>query len=68
MDSVQLENGCVCCSRSEELMVSLIQILKMCQGSPAYDWIVLECTGVAEPRSIRDKFNDYVDSRKSRNQ
>ena len=63
VDTVQLQNGCACCSKAEELLQSIEQLILMGQrrGEP-FDRIVLECSGVAEPRNIKDQFNDASDA------
>jgi G3E family GTPase len=60
-DMIELQNGCVCCSASDELFTNLNVLVNNCRkedGSPDYDHIVIECSGVAEPRLIRDKFQE----------
>ena len=63
VDTIQLENGCACCSKAEELMQSIEQLIIMGRrrGDP-FQAIVLECSGVAEPRNIKDQFNDATDA------
>ena len=63
VDTIQLENGCACCSKAEELMQSIEQLIIMGRrrGDP-FQAIVLECSGVAEPRNIKDQFNDAADA------
>lgn len=57
---VELGNGCVCCSSKDDLAESLIQLaLTGRPGGPAgrpYDRIVVETTGVAEPKEIARLF------------
>jgi G3E family GTPase len=61
-DMIELQNGCVCCSASDELFTNLGTLVNNCRnqetGRPNYDHIVIECTGVAEPKIIRDKFQE----------
>jgi len=60
-DMIELQNGCVCCSASDELFTNLGTLVNNCRGEdgrPEYDHIVIECSGVAEPRVIRDKFQE----------
>jgi len=45
---VQVENGCACCSASDDLYVSIRKLMTM--GS--FDVIVIECSGVAEPKRL----------------
>ena len=58
---VQLSNGCACCSLSEELLASvseLITLSDMRGEGGRFDHIVVELSGVAEPRSVRSNFQD----------
>jgi len=58
-DTLELSNGCACCSIQDELFDSFRQMLTLSdrRGKP-FDAIVLENSGVAEPRNIRDLFQD----------
>ena len=56
---VELQNGCACCSQSGELLTSvseLITISDLRDESDKFDHIVIEMSGVAEPRSVRNMF------------
>ncbi|KAJ8598864.1 hypothetical protein CTAYLR_010458 [Chrysophaeum taylorii] len=56
---VELGDGCICCTIADELMTTLAQLASISQMRGfAYDHVVIEATGVAEPRSIRDLFQD----------
>lgn len=70
---VELQNGCACCSRSEELLSSVAEILTLndlrSRGSDNDDdddddagfaHIVIELSGVADPTSVRAKFQEAV--------
>jgi G3E family GTPase len=60
---VQLENGCACCSLSEELLgsVSELVLLSDLRGEGmAFDHIVVELSGVADPRAVRSKFQEAI--------
>lgn len=60
---VQLENGCACCSLSEELLgsVSELVLLSDLRGEDmAFDHIVVELSGVADPKAVRSKFQEAV--------
>ncbi len=62
-DMVELQNGCVCCSASDELFTNLDRLItnnRRPDGRPDYDHIVIECSGVAEPKMVRDKFQEGV--------
>eukprot|EP00887_Chlorella_sp_A99_P005800 scaffold1.g5800.t1 len=60
-DTIELANGCACCSIADELFVSFENLLALAdkRGVP-FDRIVLENSGVAEPQNIRDQFNDAI--------
>lgn len=60
---VELQNGCACCSLSDELLPSVMELVTLSdlrgeEGS--FDHIVIEMSGVAEPRSVRSNFQDAV--------
>lgn len=48
-DVISLRNGCLCCSLADELGTSLDRVLT---AQPKPDQIVIEASGVAEPRKI----------------
>jgi G3E family GTPase len=50
--SVSLENGCVCCTASDDLKESVQNILRDA-GSNTLDAIVVELSGVAEPSRVK---------------
>ncbi|PSC76572.1 cobalamin biosynthesis isoform A [Micractinium conductrix] len=62
-DTIELANGCACCSIADELFGSFENLLQLSdkRGIP-YDRIILENSGVAEPQNIRDQFNDALAS------
>lgn len=52
-----LTNGCICCSRSNELESALLDLLDgLDQGDIAFDRLVIECTGMADPGPIIQTF------------
>ena len=56
-DTVQLQNGCACCSASEELFVSIEQLIRLSiRKRQRYDYIIIEGSGVSEPKLIRERF------------
>ncbi|KAK9866837.1 hypothetical protein WJX84_011588 [Apatococcus fuscideae] len=62
-DTIELANGCACCSIQEELFGSFEKLLTIAdQKGVKYDRFVLENSGVAEPQNLRDKFNDALAS------
>ena len=56
---VEIGDGCVCCSMADELFTTLAELAAVSSMKGyKYDHIVIEATGIAEPRSIRDQFQD----------
>jgi len=57
---IELGNGCVCCSIKDELAESLAELAMTGRpgGPPGdpYDHIIVEATGVAEPRGVAQLF------------
>ncbi|HBI10981.1 MAG TPA: GTPase, partial [Franconibacter pulveris] len=50
-------NGCICCSRSNELEDALLDLLdKRDSGEIDFDRLVIECTGMADPGPIIQTF------------
>ena len=58
-NSVELDNGCVCCSLSDELLTVVGKLIQLSEerGVP-FDRIIIECTGVAEPKAIVESFEE----------
>lgn len=60
---VQLQNGCACCSISGELLTSVSELMTlsdMRQDHEKFDHIVIEMSGVAEPRAVRNIFQEAM--------
>ncbi|KAL7526194.1 hypothetical protein ACHAXR_001370, partial [Thalassiosira sp. AJA248-18] len=60
---VELQNGCACCSISGELLSSVSELMTlsdMRQEDERFDHIVIEMSGVAEPRSVRNIFQEAM--------
>lgn len=58
-DVVELGNGCVCCSAKDELAETIAELAAGGRGEDGgrgYDHILVETTGVAEPRGIANLF------------
>lgn len=61
---VELQNGCACCSLSDELLGSVANLVTLsdlkCQSDTesGFDHIVIELSGVADPKAIRAKFQE----------
>jgi len=54
-DTVQMENGCACCSAAEELVQSIEKLADIAKDrGVGWDHIVIEMSGVGEPREVRD--------------
>ncbi|MHB9326861.1 GTPase [Phytobacter ursingii] len=52
-----LTNGCICCTRSSELEDALLDLLdSRDRGDVAFDLLVIECTGMADPGPIIQTF------------
>ncbi len=49
---VELGNGCVCCSSKDELAESLAELA----ATGTFDHLLVETTGVAEPRALANLF------------
>ena len=52
---VELSNGCICCSLSEDLETTLTELL---DGEPEVETIIIETTGIAEPLPISWTLSD----------
>jgi G3E family GTPase len=52
-----LSNGCICCSKSNELADALLDLLDgVDQGQLEFDRLIIECTGMADPGPITQTF------------
>ena len=62
-DAIELQNGCACCSLSDELFLSLDRLLSLGERSEQgqFQHVVIECSGVAEPKKMRENFADAVE-------
>jgi hypothetical protein len=53
---VELQNRCACCSRSEELLTSVVNLVMLSNmhgdDDDTFDHIVVEMSGVANPKSV----------------
>lgn len=64
VDTLELQNGCICCSLAEDLMMSLAKLVETAEEKNIhYDHIIIECSGIAEPRRIRDFFQFAADNK-----
>ncbi|SFC16105.1 GTPase [Pragia fontium] len=52
-----LSNGCICCSKSNELEDALLDLLDgVDKGQLEFDRLIIECTGMADPGPITQTF------------
>ncbi|EOI3528741.1 GTPase [Cronobacter dublinensis] len=52
-----LSNGCICCTRSQELETTLLSLLALLDsGASTFDRVIIECTGMADPGPIVQTF------------
>lgn len=49
-----MENGCACCTLNAELVQNLVSLAK----SEAYDYILVENSGVADPEGVAEPLVD----------
>lgn len=62
IDTMELSNGCICCSLSEDLIASISRLMELsARKGTTYDHVIVECSGIAEPRRIRDFFQQAED-------
>lgn len=53
-----LTNGCICCTRSNELEDALLDLLdSRDRGDIVFDRLVIECTGMADPARLFRPFS-----------
>ncbi|GAX14779.1 hypothetical protein FisN_25Lh026 [Fistulifera solaris] len=53
LDMIELPNGCVCCTVKDKLVQTLEALL---QARPDLDYILLECSGMANPGPVATTF------------
>ena len=59
---VALQNGCICCSLKMDLIQQLHDLISQRQGQsakPAFDYIVIEASGICEPAPIAQTLCSY---------
>jgi len=56
VDTIQLENGCVCCSLGDELLLTIFELMSLAKDGNPFSYIVVELSGVAEPARIKEMF------------
>eukprot|EP00520_Triparma_pacifica_P018102 CAMPEP_0118642692 /NCGR_PEP_ID=MMETSP0785-20121206/5969_1 /TAXON_ID=91992 /ORGANISM="Bolidomonas pacifica, Strain CCMP 1866" /LENGTH=578 /DNA_ID=CAMNT_0006534257 /DNA_START=137 /DNA_END=1870 /DNA_ORIENTATION=- len=61
---VELENGCACCDASDELLTSISRLVTLsdlrnqADDHPPFSDIVIEASGISDPKGIRRTFQD----------
>ena len=52
-DTVELQNGCACCTAAEEFLQGITHLMKLSrERNVPWDHILIESSGVAEPREV----------------
>lgn len=63
-DTVELDNGCACCSITDELYDAIENLCYLAdKRKQRFDWIVIEASGVAEPQNVRDLFQTALEDK-----
>ena len=63
---VELTNGCVCCTISADLLKGLMDLrARRLSGELAFDWIVIETTGLADPGAVAQSFFTFGELREN---
>ena len=52
-ESIELSNGCICCTMNEGLIAALNKLLT---GEKEFDYLVIETTGIADPVPVAMTF------------
>ena len=55
---VELHNGCICCTLRGDLLKT---VRELSESDEAYDYLVIESTGIAEPLPVAQTFVMDVD-------
>ena len=59
---VELKNGCICCTRRDDLLQEVRELAKLRDETDAtksrFDVLVVESTGVSDPASVGEAFED----------
>ena len=60
-DTIEMANGCACCSAAEELVESIKKLVELSEKRKvAWDHLVIEMSGVAEPKEVRDNLSSVA--------
>jgi G3E family GTPase len=60
---LELQNGCACCSQSDELLncvSNLVTLSDLRDDENKFQHIVIELSGVADPKQVRAKFQEAI--------
>jgi len=57
--TIELSNGCACCSLADELLGAVYKLTKA--GTRSFDAIVVELTGVADPVAVKSNWEQAVE-------